>query len=50
MRISYTCIPKPELEEIDPARERRVRPLRRSDPLVWEGNQLEEDEARLCRP
>ena len=26
MRISYTCIPEPELEEIDPARERRLRP------------------------
>ncbi len=26
MRISYTCIPQPELEEIDPERERRVRP------------------------
>lgn len=50
MRISYTCIPKPELEEIDPVRERRVRPLRRADPPVWEGSQLEEDEARLCRP
>ena len=25
MRISYTCIPKPELEEIDPARRRRLR-------------------------
>ncbi len=28
MRISYTCIPKPELEEIDPTRGRRVRPLK----------------------
>lgn len=28
MRISYTCIPQPELEEIDPGRERRVRPLK----------------------
>jgi len=26
MRISFTCIPKPELEEIDPARKRRLRP------------------------
>lgn len=28
MRIAYTRIPAPELEEIDPARERRVRPLK----------------------
>ena len=27
MRISFTCIPKPEIEEIDPKRERRLRPL-----------------------
>lgn len=27
MRISFTCIPKPELEEIDPARGRRLRQL-----------------------
>jgi len=27
MRISYTCIPKPELEEIDEARGRRLRPV-----------------------
>ena len=26
MRISYTCIPKPELEEIDESRGRRLRP------------------------
>ena len=26
MRISFTCIPKPELEEIDPTRKRRLRP------------------------
>ena len=26
MRISYTCIPKPELEEIDGSRNRRLRP------------------------
>ena len=26
MRISYTCIPKPELEEIDEARGGRLRP------------------------
>ena len=31
MRISYTRIPAPEQEEIDPARERRVRP-RKPDP------------------
>lgn len=28
MRISFTCIPKPELEEIDKSKERRLRPLR----------------------
>lgn len=28
MRISYTCIPKPELEEIDKARGGRLRPLK----------------------
>lgn len=28
MRISYTCIPKPELEEIDESRARRLRPLK----------------------
>lgn len=28
MRISYTCIPNPELEEIDEGRGRRVRPLK----------------------
>ena len=27
MRISFTCIPQPEIEEIDPKRERRLRPL-----------------------
>ncbi|MBS0631221.1 MAG: hypothetical protein JSS11_04860 [Verrucomicrobia bacterium] len=32
MRISYTRIPTPELEEIDPARERRVRPLSKPTP------------------
>jgi DNA polymerase-4 len=32
MRISFTRIPAPELEEIDPARERRVRP-RKVEPL-----------------
>jgi len=32
MRISYTCIPKPELEEIDPERQRRVRPLQVPPP------------------
>jgi hypothetical protein len=26
MRISFTCIPKPELEEIDASRKRRLRP------------------------
>lgn len=26
MRISFTCIPKPEVEEIDPTRARRLRP------------------------
>ena len=26
MRISFTCIPKPEVEEIDPSRNRRLRP------------------------
>jgi DNA polymerase IV len=26
MRISFTCIPKPEIEEIDPTRNRRLRP------------------------
>lgn len=30
MRISFTRIPVPELEEIDPARERRVRPRKQS--------------------
>jgi hypothetical protein len=28
MRIAFTRIPTPELEEIDPARGRRVRPLK----------------------
>ena len=28
MRISYTCIPKPELEEIDESRNGRIRPLK----------------------
>ena len=46
MRIAYTRIPAPELEEIDQSRERRVRPLQRTAPSAWEGNQLEEDEAR----
>ncbi len=31
MRISFTQIPKPELEEIDPARERRLRPKKPSE-------------------
>jgi DNA polymerase-4 len=33
MRISFTCIPEPELEEIDPQRERRLRPLTSPHPL-----------------
>lgn len=36
MRISYTCIPKPELEEIDESRARRVRPLKVETPTVNE--------------
>ena len=32
MRNSYTCIPKPELEEIDESRGRRVRPLKALPP------------------
>jgi len=32
MRISYTCIPKPELEEIDLAREGRLRPKQPPPP------------------
>lgn len=35
MRISYTCIPKPELEEIDYSRNRQVRPLR-PEPVMPE--------------
>ncbi len=38
MRISFTRIPAPELEEIDPALERRVRPLQRVAPPTWEDN------------
>jgi DNA polymerase-4 len=38
MRISYTRIPTPELEEIDPSRERRVRPLKVTPPPDWEEN------------
>lgn len=40
MRISYTCIPKPELEEIDESRGRRVRPLKALPPAPedWELN------------
>ena len=34
MRISFTRIPAPELEEIDPARERRVRPLVKPIPQL----------------
>lgn len=38
MRIAYTRIPKPEVEEIDPARERRVRPLVKPVlPDYWQG-------------
>lgn len=38
MRIAYTRIPKPEIEEIDPSRERRVRPLKKHvQPDFWEG-------------
>ena len=32
MRISYTCIPKPELEEIDESRNRRLRPNKPTPP------------------
>jgi len=32
MRISFTCIPEPELEEIDPRREGRVRPRKPAPP------------------
>jgi DNA polymerase-4 len=38
MRISFTCIPRPELEEIDPARDRRVRPLNVQPSADWEYN------------
>jgi len=38
MRIAFTRIPAPELEEIDPARERRVRPLKVVAPPAWEDN------------
>jgi DNA polymerase-4 len=34
MRISYTCIPEPELEEIDPKRQRRLRP-KKPQPAAW---------------
>lgn len=38
MRIAFTRIPRPEVEEIDPARERRVRPLIQGVvPDYWEG-------------
>lgn len=38
MRIAYTRIPRPEIEEIDPGRERRVRPLPKPvAPDFWEG-------------
>lgn len=38
MRISYTCIPKPELEEIDKSRAGRIRPVKEA-PLMpdWDG-------------
>ena len=36
MRISFTRIPAPELEEIDPGRNRRVRPLAAPPPPVPE--------------
>ena len=38
MRISYTCIPKPELEEIDESRGRRVRPLQPEPAAVSYGD------------
>ncbi|AOS45929.1 DNA polymerase IV [Lacunisphaera limnophila] len=38
MRISFTCIPEPELEEIDPRRERRVRPGPPPAPAAWSDN------------
>ena len=38
MRISFTCIPKPELEEIDPERGRRVRPLKVQEQPNWDNN------------
>ena len=38
MRIAYTRIPRPELEEIDEARGRRVRPMKMVvTPDFWEG-------------
>ncbi len=38
MRIAFTRIPTPEVEEIDPRRERRVRPLPKTEaPDYWEG-------------
>jgi DNA polymerase-4 len=38
MRIAFTRIPRPELEEIDPSRARRVRPLQIVNPAPAEGN------------
>ena len=38
MRIAFTRIPAPELEEIDPARGRRVRPLAPPPAPAWEDN------------
>lgn len=38
MRIAFTRIPAPELEEIDPRRGRRVRPLKVEAPSDWENN------------
>ena len=38
MRISFTRIPAPELEEIDPSKGRRVRPLPKPPAEEWQEN------------
>ena len=38
MRIAFTRIPKPELEEIDESLGRRIRPLKVETPVDWEND------------
>lgn len=38
MRIAFTRIPKPELEEIDSSLERRIRPKKKEAPADWEND------------